>query len=327
MDVDDINILVDLILSHSNRQVQEFLKSKEIKCTGTTDELRKIIKDEFENKNISTEELISLLDQLEEYGNQQVFLFKIPESNLIQLRDKTFVKELLETKGLSDIYNCYKPLLLPKNPEIISIVHDDDWFKIRWGIKKEDYGNPIEEKTVTEDDGKEYLILKYLVSRIRNSTLFQVSLITGEAELLIHRFTDADYEKEKDNYLGEVYTIFGWDPLEKTELYPAITGLQASNEIRARNLGLKTPRDSSIAITSPSKDIGIVDDPDALLTRDNLHTSTGTNGNFYWLPERSDDNLSRELYTRIYSDRFSIYGERLEKEVNYVISRIRYHLQ
>jgi hypothetical protein len=151
-------------------------------------------------------------------------------------------------------------------------------------------------------------------------------MVSGDAELLIHRSTDSDYEEEKDKYMDHIYEIFNWEPLDPIELNPAIINIETSGDVRTRNINLQTPRRSNIEIFSPSKEQSINDDPDALNTRNSVNMAVGRRGNFYWLPEPSNNVLRKELYTRIYPDRFSIYGERHEEEVNYVIGRIRHHL-
>ena len=160
---------------------------------------------------------------------------------------------------------------------------------------------------------KKYLIKKYLITDVRETTLFQIYLPTGEAELLIKRSNDLDYENEKDEYINQICNIFGWGSLDAIRIDSVINVLVDSGDVRARNIGLKTPRESTINIASPSKDKGINYDPDAVNTKNGLSTSVGTKGHFYWLPENSDGKLKSELYSRIYSNRFSIYGERSER--------------
>jgi hypothetical protein len=321
---DLINDVIDLLLSHSNRRVQDFLKSKQLPFSGDKDKLKERLISDIDQENISSDELIELLDAIEEYGNQQIYLFQVSETILEKLQDQDFVEEILEEKNLLELYNNYHPLLLPETPTIIYIEYDEDWFKIRWGVKKDDIGTPIEQNVVQEN-GKKYLIKKYLINEIREVTLFQVSLITGKAELLIHRSTNSDYEKEKIMYLDQIYSIFGWDPLDTIELNHAIDNLDNSGEVRTRNMGIETMLGSNINVGSPSKEESINEDPDADNAR-TVENGMTTLGHFYWLPDESSDVLKSELYTRIYSDRFSIYGERSEAEVNHVIQRIRHHI-
>jgi len=322
----DINSIIELLLNHVNRPIQELLKSKKLAFSGTTNKLKERLKKGISDGIITTFEIISLLDQLEDYGNQHIFLFTIFEDELVKLRDHKRVYDLLKEKGYANVYNNYDSLQLPEKSQIILIKHDDQWLKIRWGLKKENLGDP-EEKIVTENDGKKYLIKKYLITDVRETSLFQIYLPSGEAELLIKRSNELDYEKEKDVYTNQICEIFGWTSLNAIEIHSIINAISGSSDVRVRNIGFKTPRESTIDIASSSKDKDIDDDPDALTTKAGLTTSIGTKGHFYWLPESSDGNLENELYSRIYSNRFSIYGERSEEEVNYVIERVRYHLE
>ncbi|MGP8189619.1 MAG: hypothetical protein ACLQG5_06865 [Methanobacterium sp.] len=325
IDERDIDIVIELILNHINRPVQELLKSKNLPFSGTTDKLKVKLKKSIIDGVVSSVELSSLLDRIEDYGDQHIFLFQVPNDALNNLRDYSFVYDIIKEKGYDNVYNNYDSLKLPENREIILIKHNDYWLKIRWGIKKDDLGSP-EENIIEEDDGKKYLIKKYLITEVRETTLFQISLPTGEAELLIKRGKGLDYEKEKDFYIQKICEIFGWNSLDAIELLPVINEIGSSGDVRARNIGLRTPRESTIDIGSPSPQEGIDDDPDAVSTITNLGTSVGTKGHFYWLPENSDI-LQRELYSRFYSNRFSVYGERSEEEINYVIERVRHHLQ
>jgi hypothetical protein len=323
----DIDILIEILLYHNNRPIQDLLRSKNLKCSGSTKDLKEKLKKYYNDGEVSSSELITLLDQLENYGNQHIYLFKLSNPILKYLRNFELVYKTLEDEGFSKFYNYYDPLILPETPEIISIKHDSDSFKIRWGVKKENLGDLVEERYTTDnDDGRKYLTKKYLIEEVRETTLFQVDLTNGEAELLIKRSKGADYDEEKDKYLNQIYDIFGWDPLEAIKLNNTINKIGNSDEVIARTIALKTPKESIINIGSPSKNEGISDDPEALKAKDSLNRSVGTRGYFYWLTGSSSGTLKRDLYTRIYQDRFSVYGERTEEEITYVIERIRHHL-
>ena len=95
----DLNVIVELLFSHVNRPIQELLKSKKVAFTGTSDKLKKRLIRAIEDGFISTFELSSLLDQLEDYGNQHIFLFIIPEDELPKLNENEMVHSNIR-KGL-----------------------------------------------------------------------------------------------------------------------------------------------------------------------------------------------------------------------------------
>ncbi len=320
---DESTALIDFILAHKKEYAQSFLKSNGFHYSGTKETLRERLKDLVVREEITQESLVSLLDQIELFGNQHAYLFKITDPHLGRLRDPNHVRTLCESQGLGELYNNYKPLILPENPEIASIYHDYDWLRIRWVTKKETL-QLMEEKREKDEEGREFLIKKYLIRKLRATTLFRVSLITGDADLLIHRLpSGSSYRREKNVYLEQLDDWFGWGVLDHEDLFPTISRIEASGEARIRNVDIRTARGSHIDIVSPSVHMGIRDDPDAASARSSITTGVGNRGNFYWLPQFSGGFLLRNIHTIIYRDRVALFGECEEEEVNYVLGRVR----
>jgi len=324
--IEEVVQLIDLLLAHKKEYVQEFLRENGFRFSGTKEDLRERLLTLYGRNEITHAQILQRLDQLEGYGNQHVYLFRIPEPHIEELRDQENVRKIFEENNLGDVYNSYRALAFPKEPEVASITHDDDWLKIRWVVKKEKT-QLLEEKREIDKQNREILTKKYIIRKYRGVTMFRASLISGDAELLIHRLPEGlKYVQEKDKYLGYLNKWFNWGLLPNINLYPVISRVENSNEVRIRNVGLRTARGSHIDISSSSRITGIHDDPDAINARQSISTGVGNRGNFYWLPERSKGVLSREIHTIIYPDRVAFLGECREEEVNYVLGRIRHYL-
>jgi len=323
--------LIDLLLAHKKEYVQEFLKENGFRFSGTKEDLRERLLTLYKNGEVTYEQIVQRLDQIEGYGNQHVYLFRIPEHHIEKLRDQENVRRIFEENNLGDVYNHYKPLDFPERPEVVSITHNDDWLKIRWVVKREKT-QLLEEKREIDEQNREILTKKYVIRKYRGVTMFRVSLISGDAELLIHRLPHGsgyaqEYAQERDRYLGYLNEWFNWGLSSSINLHPVISRIENSGEVRTRNVGLRTARGSHIDISSPSRTTGIQEDPDAINARQSISKGVGSRGNFYWLPEKSNGALSREIHTIIYPDRISFLGECSEEEVNYVLGRIRHYLQ
>jgi len=128
--------LIDLLLAHKKEYVQEFLRENGFRFSGTKEDLRERLLILYKRGEITREQILQRLDQLEGYGNQHVYLFRIPEHYIEELRDQENVRRIFEENNLGDVYNHYRPLVFPEHPEVASITHDDDWLKIRWVVKK-----------------------------------------------------------------------------------------------------------------------------------------------------------------------------------------------
>jgi len=318
--------LIDLLLAHKKEYVREFLRENGFRFSGTKEDLRERLLILYGRNEITHEQILQQLDLIEGYGNQHVYLFRVPEHHIEKLRDQENVRRIFEENNLRDVYNSYRALVFPDHPEVASITHDDDWLKIRWVVKKEKT-QLLEERREIDEQNREILTKKYIIRKYRGVTMFRVSLISGDAELLLHRLPQGlKYGQEKDRYLGYLNEWFNWGLLSNINLYPVISGIENSGEVRTRNVGLKTARGSHIDISSPSRTTGIQEDPDASNVRRSISTGVGNRGNFYWLPERSNGALSREIHTIIYPDRIAFFGECREEEVNYVLGRVRHYL-
>lgn len=318
--------LIDLLLAHKKEYIQEFLKENGFRFSGTKEDLRERLLNLYGRGKITHEQILQRLDLIEGYGNQHVYLFRIPEHHIERLRDRENVRRIFEENNLDGVYNNYRPLAFPDEPEVASITHDDDWLKIRWVVKKEKT-QLLEERREIDEQNREILTKKYIVRKYRGVTMFRVSLISGDAELLIYRLPQGSrYEQEKDRYLSYLNDWFNWGLLSNINLYPVISRIENSGEVRTRNVGLRTARGSHIEISSPSRTVGIEHDPDTRDVRQTIRTGIGNRGNFYWLPERSDGVLSREIHTIIYPDRIAFFGECREEEINYVLGRVRHYL-
>ena len=318
--------LIDLLLAHKKEYVQEFLRENGFRFSGTKEDLRERLLILYGRNEITHEQILQQLDLIEGYGNQHVYLFRVPEHHIEKLRDQENVRRIFVENNLEDVYDSYRPLVFPDEPEVASITHDNDWLKIRWVVKKEKT-QLLEERREIDEQNREILTKKYIIRKYRGVTMFRVSLISGDAELLIHRLPQGlKYTQEKDRYLNYLNKWFNWGLLSNINLYPVISRIETSDEVRTRNVGLRTARGSHIDISSPSRTTGIQDDPDARNARQSISTGVGNRGNFYWLPERSNGVLSREIHTIIYPDRIAFFGECREEDVNYVLGRVRYYL-
>ena len=106
----------------------------------------------------------------------------------------------------------------------------------------------------------------------------------------------------------------------------AIRSIEASGEVRKRQVAHETQRGGRASFTSKSRQLDAFEDPDLQKSRQALGGQTASVlGNFYWLPQ--PPYLERPIHVKLYASdrRVGIFGECTEGEVNYVLSRIRHH--
>lgn len=322
--IDGIENLLNLLLSHKKEYIQNFLKQKGLHYSYAKPILKEKIKEWIEKGTLDQEELIVLLDRIEEYGNQHVYLY-INTSNYIKhLKKENFVKGRLEKLGLDKLYNKSKPLLVPDSPTVATIIHNEHVLKIKW-VEKRRWNELLKEEIIGDK-----LIRTYQIHTTRGVTIFRVDLITGDADLLIQKLPrGTNYAEVKERYENEIRKILDLDTFSLLNIKSSVRKIEHSGEVERRQTNFETVAGGKISFKSRSRGADYTTDPSLRNARHALgERVSGLLGNFYWLP-KDGNPLNRKIHTHVYGwdSRVGIFGECSEKEVNYVLSRVRYFAQ
>lgn len=271
-----------------------------------------------EGKFVETD-LIDLLDDIEEFGNQHIYLYNCNPEYLKALRNPTYIQTKLEENSLADLLNNKYRIFIPDNVELSQVIHDSKILKFKW-VERRIWKMPLEERI--EDDK---YIETYQMNTTRGVTTFRIDLITGNAELMIQRLpTGTQYQKIKDDYLHKLSNIMEIYSFQPTGLLRVIRFIEGSEEVDKRQINFETISGGKVAFKSRSRGADFTDDTTLYSARTALGQNvSGSLGNFYWKP---NEVLARSIHTHIYprDDRVAIFGQCVEREVNYVLSRIRY---
>jgi hypothetical protein len=235
------------------------------------------------------------------------------------LRNPTYIQTKLEENSLADLLNNKYRIFIPDNVELSQVIHDSKILKFKW-VERRIWKMPLEERI--EDDK---YIETYQMNTTRGVTTFRIDLITGNAELMIQRLpTGTQYQKIKDDYLHKLSNIMEIYSFQPTGLLRVIRFIEGSEEVDKRQINFETISGGKVAFKSRSRGADFTDDTTLYSARTALGQNvSGSLGNFYWKP---NEVLARSIHTHIYprDDRVAIFGQCVEREVNYVLSRIRY---
>jgi len=299
--------------------VETFLSKRNLPFSYTKERLYAKLAEGLDNGNFSEFDLIDLLDEIEEFGNQHIYLFNCNEGYIKSLRDPIYVQNRLNEYDLKELYNNKYRTFIPNELALSSVIHDKKTLKFKW-IEKRHWKSPIEEK-IEEDK----FIQVHQINTSRGVTTFRVDLVTGNAELMIQRLqSGTKYGDIKENYLLELSKFLDIHTFRQIKLRRAIRMIEESNEVEKRQINFETISGSKVAFKSRAKGTDYASDPNAMSARKALGQNvSGSLGNFYWNP---NEWLTRAIHIHIYSDddRIAIFNQCMEKEVTYVLSRIRY---
>lgn len=313
----ETEILVEMIFSYKMEYVINFLKEKKLKNNfANKTELKKALLSYIEHEEIQETELVELLDNIEEYGNQHVYLFENSSNYINKLKEETFVKELLEENDLLDLYNDFKPVIIPNELEITSVSHNRSFFKIKWVEKRR------KKVLVDEEIAENEIVQRYQFLTKRAINTFKIDLLTGNSELAIQKLpSGSGYDTLRDDYVNMLNDILDMDTFSSLTLRKAIKRLDNETNINRKKIKFDTVDDAGITFNSQNSEEDYKSSPSLRGARVALGDEVmGNYGNFLWLPNES---LTKRVHTHIYPNRVGVLGEYDERELDYVFSRIR----
>src|SRR5262245_32854407 len=90
--MDEQTVLLDLLFSHRMGWVQDFLRERKLPTVGTKDVLRTRVESLLSDGTLSFSDLVSLLDTVEGWGNQHVYIYRAKDELLALLSDEQELK-------------------------------------------------------------------------------------------------------------------------------------------------------------------------------------------------------------------------------------------
>jgi hypothetical protein len=281
-----------------------------------------------EKKVVSAEQLIGLLDHVEGWGNQHIYLYKAPTSLLKAWSTEEQARAILKANGKEVLLNRRRPLLLPSVPQLCSVEWAADRVRFVWVEKR-----PVRERVKSEDlRGKDLGLdatLEFDAYRrrvARGIVTFDWDLLNGHAALLIQCLPSGnDYGTAKNRFVAELEPLVEFPRFDPVRISSSIVPIEQSDEVERRQVEHATARGSGIIYRSPKRGVDAFSDPAVKGARKASGTMlAGRLGNFYW-PIAGEK--PRRVHVKLYAadQRVGIFGECSEQEVRHVLSRIRHH--
>ena len=316
-----VSQILDYVLKHNKAYVSGFLKSKSLQVSGTKSDFRSRIEEAIYKEEVIVDELLDLLNRVEGWGNQHIYLFRASPQDLSIWRNKNRVEQILKRNGKIQLLNKTRPIFMPEGTTLASIQWTSTQARFEW-VEPREWQEYYPEKN-KEDLEKNILWKAYVKKKDRGLMAFDWDLTSGVAMLMIQRLPSGEnYKKVKRNLIKQLKPILNIDDFFKIRVTKAITKLVESGEVLNRQLVLETDRGSHANYTSAGADSDVFKDPRIRSSKEALGEVVGSLGNFYWPVSVS---LKKALHMKVYAKdhRLGIFGEHLEESVRHVIGRVR----
>jgi len=320
---EDARRALDLLLAHKKAFTQDFLRARGLAFSGTRERLRERVMAYLADGRLTLADLVRLLDRIEGWGNQHVYLYRASDRLLERWADRAAVERHLADLGLGDLLNQERPLVLPEETALSTIEWGPERARLVWVERRE-----WEERVSAYDIVEEKMVWRAYRRNVSRALIaFDWDLVSGDGALSIQRLPrGSQYRSIRDRFEAELDPLIGLRQFERVRISRAIHRIEASGEVRRRRVAYQTRRGSRATFTSAGRYHDAFADPDLAQAGIALGEGiAGVEGNFYWLPVAG--KLESAVYTKLYQSdqRVGILGEHPEQDVRYVLSRIRHY--
>jgi hypothetical protein len=308
----------------SKTQVQHFLQTKDVAHSGTWETVREKIEQALNSGSITEDELIALLEDIEEHGDQYIYVYDFNPSEAPRIRNRSGFVNLLtgqeQRQSLDRLAIVEKP---STQPTLVSAQYGQDRIKLKW-VQKRFFRQPLDETI----DGN-IATVRYQIIDTRAVDLVILDSAQRKAVLCIQKIEPGvrDYRSQRQELfarLGRFVDHQAFTPLDLVKLMKRMDD-RTFKEIRRRRYRGLDAEGQLIDVTSATEAKDIYDGGLYRTGRDHYGGAIASlNVNTYWIPV--PEKLDREIHTIFpYKQAVNavVFTQRCTKqERDYVLSRI-----
>jgi hypothetical protein len=342
--IDNINLnqLFDMLYAHKMEYISEYLLENGLRTAGTKRELFERLRNYVDTGEVTVDSLVELLNEIEGWGDQHIYLFNAPTQLSLMWREERFIRGELRRNGFENLLNRTLPLIMPEAPQLSTIQWTPQRVVIIW-VEKRTYKSQTEDHTYEEvvragpDRGARIIWQGFRVRESRGLVAFEWDLSTSQAMMRIQTLPTkrkVDYLETRNHYSEALRPLLELNSFELLRVGRAVRAIEMSDEVRRREMRYLSDSRGQVSMRSPSNRFDVFrDDPAIERSREALQNeASGTLGRVYWQLDTMAKTHRNELYTVIYGEndedhRVSIRAERQENEIRHVLSRIRHYCE
>jgi hypothetical protein len=332
-----INQLLDLALLQGNRFIKEFLRSRDLPIGTNKEQFEHHLRDAISEGRLTPSDVQEWLNEVEGWGNQQVFAFDVPVGDADAVRDRAEFTRLLAGAGISDLLDAEIPLDPADELSLATIRHSSEGVSLLW-VR----GNPalIRRKDLDyeeELEGDEIEFHAYERRWSRVAARFEWHFDADLAAVFLARREERDYAQQRDMVLQTVDAVIparaDWSTLDVSRVITqldsaALDAAQRANEQHSVRMSSTVFQgtSASVRLAATSEVSSYQDDAGVRQVRLAVDPAQliGGSGDCYLTP-RDKNSEERELHMRLYGreGRVLLWGKMTAEEVWGLITDLR----
>jgi hypothetical protein len=305
-------------------QVQRFLQEKGVSYSGTWVTVREKIAEGLRARKINQSELIALLEDIEEHGDQYAYLYDLDMNRAPRVQNRASFEELLtdaeKSRSLDKVAIVENPSV---TPTLVSAFYSDEQLKLKW-VQKRSFRRPLGEST----EGN-VVTVRYEIVDTRAIDIAILNFVQRKAVFCIQKIEPGvrDYKKQLNDLLTRVSRFVDSEAFTALDLVLLMKRMDDKNftEIRRRRYRARDANGGMLDVISPTESEDIY--TGGLYEAGRAHYQGAVASlyvNAYWLPVAP--HLEREMHTIFpYKQAVNavVFTQRCTKlERDHVLSRI-----
>ena len=305
-------------------QVQNFLRSKEVPYSGTWEVVRNKIQEGIDTGKITEAELIVLLEDIEEHGDQYVYLYNFDPAQAIRIQNRAALRALLSPDERERVLDRVAIVENPSAaPSLVSAQYSTERIKLKW-VQKRVFRKPLGESIAGN-----IATVRYEIIPTRAIDLAILDFAQHKAMLCIQKIEPGvrDYKKQLAELFHRISRFVDSQALTALDFISLMRRMdqKAFTEIRRRRYRALDANGGTIDVMSPTESQDIYDGGLYEVGRDNYTGAVASlHVNVYWIP--TPPAIEREIHT-IFPYRQAVnsvvFTQKCTKtERDYVLSRI-----
>lgn len=325
-----VALIRGIVLSQGNVFIKELLRDRGIKIGTNKTEFEKNLIAAIETGELERAHVESWLNEVEGWGNQHVYIFRVPSHIRAKLVDAAQVARLVTKAGLHAQWNANISLEFPPERTLTRITFEHRQLSFVWHQGRE-FAIRAKDRDYREEELSDvYEYRAYRIRSERSVTRFVVRSTRGLAALFLQLAWD---ENEHEAVIADIRRIVDrvlpFDEFEQLAIASAIKKLDTQS-LLSQNVVARSTRLSSagayVEFASTSAQFGYQDVGPVREVRRAVQPRdfVGLNGNFV-LPCSDRDGESRAVRVQLFGEqkRLKLAHQMTASEVWSVIDLVK----
>src|ERR1051326_5539787 len=156
------DLVRDVILAQTNVFIKELLRRKGYTGATNKQQIEGQLREAIDSGSLTYDDLTNWMEQTEGWGNEHVYLYKVPDGLVEWLSNPTKIKARLEKEGRGYLWQADRSLLFPEICTLTGVYHAHGELMFVWH-EGAGYKRRASEKDFEEDDeyGEHYYYQAY----------------------------------------------------------------------------------------------------------------------------------------------------------------------